>query len=308
MTMKRLLLTLAVVMLSCSVFAQTQAELYDRFNEAISRYDIDGAAAVIDEWEKAYPGDAEIFALQANYHFQKAINEEIVMSDTEPDDGREYLLTKDSLGVQRYLYSEIRIDSTELKAAQAALTEGILNHPDRLDLRLGKITVHLYVDEHDLAVQEVKSALERSLKNQNRWTDTLDEPIETDGVSYLRECIQDYLSQLIEADDLASAEKMIDDCILSYPKDAVFLTDKGVLRFYADDLKGALKWFRKASKADPDDMLIMANIANIYEKMGNRKKALKYYSIIAESDDEEFAEIAKSAIQELTHQTTDTKN
>ena len=58
--MKRLLLTLAVVMLSCSAFAQTQAELYDRFNEAISRYDIDGAAAVIDEWEKAYPGDAEI--------------------------------------------------------------------------------------------------------------------------------------------------------------------------------------------------------------------------------------------------------
>ena len=306
--MKRLLLTLAVVMLSCSVFAQTQAELYDRFHEAISRYDIDGAAAVIDKWEKAYPGDAEIFALQANYHFQKALNEEIVLSDTEPDDGREYLLTKDSLGVQRYLYSEIRINSTELKAAQAALTEGTLNHPDRLDLRLGKITVHLYVNEHDLAVQEVKSALERSLKNQNRWTDTLDEPIETDGVSYLRECIQDYLSQLIEADDLASAEKMIDDCIMSYPKDAVFLTDKGVLRFYADDLKGALKWFRKASKADPDDMLIMANIANIYEKMGNRKKALKYYGIIAESDDEEFAEIAKSAIQELTHQTADTQN
>lgn len=306
--MKRLLLTLAVVMLSCSVFAQTQAELYDRFNEAISRYDIDGAAAVIDEWEKSYPGDAEIFALQANYHFQKAINEEIVLSDTEPDDGSEYLLIKDSLGVQRYLYSEIRIDSTELKAAQAALAEGILNHPDRLDLRLGKITVHLSADEHDLAVQEVKSALERSLKNQNRWTDTLDEPIETDGVSYLRECIQDYLSQLIEADDLASAEKMIDDCILSYPKDAVFLTDKGVLRFYADDLKGALKWFRKANKADSDDMLIMANIANIYEKMDNRKKALKYYSIIAESDDEEFAEIAKSAIQELTHQTADTQN
>lgn len=299
MTMKRLLLTLAIVMLSCSAFAQSRTELYDRFHEAISRYNTDGAAEVIAEWEKSYPGDAEIFALQANYHFQKAINEEIVLSDTEPEDGREYLLTKDSLGVQRYLYSEIRIDSTELKAAQGALAEGILNHPDRLDIRLGKITVHLHVAEHDLAVQEVKSALERSLQNQNRWTDTLDEPIETDGVSYLRECIQDYLEQLIEADDLASAEKMIDDCIKSYSKDAVFLTDKGVLRFYANDLKGAVKWFRKARRIAPDDMLITANIANLYEKMGNKKKALKYYGIIAESDDEKFAEIAKSAIQEL---------
>ena len=297
--MKRLLLTLAIVMFSCSAFAQSRTELYDRFHEAISRYNTDGAAEVIAEWERSYPGDAEIFALQANYHFQKAINEEIVLSDTEPEDGREYLLTKDSLGVQRYLYSEIRIDSTELKAAQAALAEGILNHPDRLDLRLGKITVHLYVAEHDLAVQEVTSALERSLKNQNRWTNTLDEPIETDGVSYLRECIQDYLEQLIEADDLASAERMIDDCIKSYSKDAVFLTDKGVLRFYANDLKGALKWFRKASRNAPEDMLITTNIANIYEKMGNRKKALKYYGIIAESDDEKFAEIAKSAIEEL---------
>lgn len=299
MTMKRLLLTLAIVMLSCSAFAQSRTELYDRFHEAISSYNTDGAAEVIAEWEKSYPDDAEIFALQANYHFQKVLNEEIVLSDTEPGDGREYLLTKDSLGVQRYLYSEIRIDSTELKAAQAALAEGILNHPDRLDLRLGKITVHLYVAEHDLAVQEVTSALERSLKNQNRWTNTLDEPIETDGVSYLRECIQDYLEQLIEADDLASAERMIDDCIKSYSKDAVFLTDKGVLRFYADDLKDALKWFRKARRIAPDDMLITANIANLYEKMGNKKKALKYYGIIAESDDEKFAEIAKSAIQEL---------
>lgn len=297
--MKRLLLTLVIVLLSCTAIAQTRTELYDRFHEAISRYNTDGAAAVIAEWERSYPGDAEIFALQANYHFQKAFNEEIVLSDTEPEDGREYLLTKDSLGVQRYLYSEIRIDSTELKAAQAALAEGILNHPDRLDIRLGKITIHLYVAEHDLAVQEVKSALERSLKNQNRWTDTLDEPIETDGVSYLRSCIQDYLSQLIKAKDLASAEKMIDNCIKSYSKDAVFLTDKGVLRFYANDLKGALKWFRKASRNAPEDMLITTNIANIYEKMGNRKKALKYYGIIAESDDEKFAEIAKSAIEEL---------
>lgn len=228
-----------------------------------------------------------------------AISQIIVRSAEEPAAGIEYMILQDSLGAKEYIYSEKRVDSARLRSSMNILAEGIAKHPDRLDFRLGKITLHLNAGENDLAVQEIRSALERSMANSNNWSWTFNSPVETKGVSYLRNCIQDYLSQMLEMGDLASAERMVDDCISLYPKEAVFLTDKGTLRFYAEDLQSALKWYLEARKTAPEDMLIATNIANIYEKQGNRKKALKFYKIVANSNDKEFAENAKNAIQRL---------
>ena len=297
--MKRLFLTLFAALLVCSAFAQSRTELYDSFKDATSRHDTAAIASLISDWEKLFPNDAELYSVKANYYFQGAVNEVVVLSDEEPADGRECLAAQDSLGVKGYMYSEVQIDSSKLDSAKMILAEGIIEHPDRLDLRLGKVTIHLYVNETVLAVQEIQSALEHSVKNHNNWFGALDKPIETDGVSYLRGCIQDYLSQLLNANDLASAERMIDVCIKLYPDDAVFLTDKGSVRFYAGDPQDALKWFLEARKNSPDDMLIATNIASLYEQQGDVEEALKYYDIVAVSDDEEFAEIAKAAIQEL---------
>lgn len=297
--MKRLLLIPFMVLFSCSVLAQSREELYNNFKVAMSERDSSALISLISDWERLFPYDAEIYSLKANYYFQNAVDDVIVMSDTEPTDGRECYVLEDSLGVKSYLFSELQIDSVKLDSAKGTLAEGISKNPDRIDLRLGKVTIHLYVHEYPLAVQEIQSALEHSIKNNNKWIGTLDIPIETDGISYLRDCIQDYLSQLLNSNDVISAEKMIDTCIQLYPDDAIFLCDKGSLRFYADDPKNALEWFLKARELTPEDMLITNNIANLYEKQGDKENALKYYHIIADGNDEYFAEIARTAIQEL---------
>lgn len=119
----------------------------------------------------------------------------------------------------------------KVSTAQAILADGITKHPNRLDFRLGKIALHLEMAENTLAVQEITSALEQSITNGNKWCTTLDAPVETDGISFLRECIQTYFMQLISADDLPSAENIVNTCLHFYPQDAIFLTDKGTLRF-----------------------------------------------------------------------------
>ena len=297
--MKRLTATLLIILFSSSIFSQTREELYSRFSKAVSAHDTTAAASLVSNWERLYPNDAELFSLRANIHYMNAIFQVIVRSDEEPAAGTEYMVLQDSLGAKEYIYSEKRIDSARLRSAKSILAEGIARHPDRLDLRLGKITLHLNSEENGLAVQEIGSALERSIANNNKWSWTIDKPVETEGVSHLRDCIQEYLSQMLEMGDLASAERMVDDCIRLYPKDAVFLTDKGTLRVYAQDLESALKWYLKARKIAPEDMLIATNIANIYEKQGNKKKALKFYKIVAKSSDKRFAENAKNAIEFL---------
>lgn len=297
--MNRLFLTLLALIVTFPAFAQTRQNLYDKFCDVVSRRDIAATAALMAEWEKLYPDDAELFSVRANYYYMNAVEEIVALSKEKPTDGREYYVMEDSLGEEAYMYSEHMVDTAKVSTAQAILADGITKHPNRLDFRLGKIALHLKMAENTLAVQEITSALEQSITNGNKWCTTLDEPIETDGISYLRGCIQDYFSQLIDSYDLAAAENIVNTCLHFYPQDAIFLTDKGTLRLFAGDLPAALQWYMAANKISPDDMLIVNNIANIYEKMGDKQNALKYYRIVANSNDAKYVENAKFAIKEL---------
>lgn len=298
--MKRFAVSVIVALFSGITFAQTRAELYNRFDKSISQSDSTAIVSLIEDWEKLYPDDAELYSVRANYYFMNAINKVTVMSDKEPTDGRRTLVFLDSLGVTRYMYTESHYNTARIGLAEGTLAEGIAKYPDRLDLRLGKVTIHLQAKENALAAREIESALERSVVNKNKWLGTLDGPIKTNGISYLRECVQDYFVDFINADDMTSAESIVDAAIRLYPKDAVFLADKGTICYYSDDLRGALKWYLASRENAPDDMLVADNIARIYDKLGDKQNAIKYYRIVAKSGDENYAESARARLKNLT--------
>ena len=247
--MKRLFLTLSIVLLSGVVFAQTRSELYGRFREAASERDEKAFSAVITDWEKLYPGDAELFSVRANYYFMQSMEEGIVAAE----DG---------------IYPETRFDREKLDRATGTLAKGIAQFPDRLDLRLGKVSMHLNADEPGPAVKEIQAALERSVVNKNKWAWTLDESVGDDGMDILRDSVQDYLSALMDAEELGLAEEMIDTAVKLYPGEAVFLSDKGSLRYFAKDLEGALKWFQTAHDCAPEDQLITNNLSHVKKQLG----------------------------------------
>lgn len=90
--MRRLLLVVMTILISFASFAQTRAELYDSYNNAISKKDLASLESLITNWEKLYPNDAELYSVRANYYFQDAVNDVIVMSGTPPTDGRKCIL------------------------------------------------------------------------------------------------------------------------------------------------------------------------------------------------------------------------
>lgn len=300
--MKRFAISLVVVLLSGVAFAQTKAELYDKYSNSVSERDTSAIASLISDWEKLYPGDAELYSLRVNYYMMNAINEIVVISEEEPTDGRRYLVFDDSLGVTRYMYSEFRFDSVNIGLAEGVLAEGIAKYPDRLDLRFAKVFLHQNLNQNTLVVQEIQSALERSITNQNKWVWIHDKPTETDGMSYLRDCIQECFERYFYTDDMESAKSVIDAAIRFYPNDAIFLADRAGIYYYSDDLENALKWYLSSRENAPDDMLVTSNIARIYEQLGDKKNAVKFLRIVADSNDPEFAESAKANLERLNAQ------
>ena len=298
--MKRLILSALIILLSGTAFAQTRAELYDRFNKSCAQQDTTAAAALIADWERLYPGDAELYSLRANYHFMNAFEAVVVMTDEEPDPGKRALEFVDSLGVTRYMYSKLAPKEDKVNAAKNILAEGITKNPDRLDLRVGKAYLHLQLAEYALAAQEMQSALERSVLNGDKWTGALDAPIESDSEAGLEGSVQTFFYELANTEDLAPAGSLVDTAIRLYPRNPIYLADKAAVCYFSGDLEEAVKWYISALEIAPDDMLIATNIAHIYEELADKQNAVKYYRIVAASDDEEFAGEANDKIRKLT--------
>lgn len=204
--MKRFIISILVAFLSCTTFAQTREELYARFEDIVSKREMSEFVPLISEWQKLYPNDAELYVVKMNYYFGQALTDVIVISDTAPTDGRDYYTLLDSLGVKSYMFPEPQIDSVNLKNAFVTLSAGISKNPDRIDMRFGKSNMYLKLHDNEAAVEVIQDALRRSIENNNKWFGTLDVPIESDGVSYMQEGIQDYLADFVDNEDIASAE------------------------------------------------------------------------------------------------------
>ena len=182
--------------------------------------------------------------------YLKSLGENVVIADL--DIVNPYFRTRDSL--EELNNAGIKLISSAFANSNVdlpALPQDVYSLLDKRDEKAimdiggddrGAYALGRYAD----AIKEVKSALEQSKINNNNWLETLDTPIETDGVSYLRDCIQDYFAQFLETDNLPFAEKLADVCVELYPKEAIFLTDKGTARYYAGDLQGAAEWYLKA--------------------------------------------------------------
>lgn len=65
--MKGFAVSVIVALFSGITFAQTRAELYNRFDKSISQSDSTAIASLIEDWEKLYPDDAELYSVRANY-------------------------------------------------------------------------------------------------------------------------------------------------------------------------------------------------------------------------------------------------
>ena len=296
--MKKAIL-LAVAALFClTAFSQTRKELYDSLAKSFKDKDTVQREKIIADWERLYPKDAELYSVYANLYLSKAMKEVVIMSKEKPED-EEYFVAKDSLGNEIYMYSTVDYDSGMLQKSLSTLEEGIAKFPDRLDFRFGLASVLYDTDNYREMVNVLCNTVERSGANGNKWLWTLDENVD-DGKGEMMETLQGYFNELFnEIGDKALAETLVNKVLQFYPKDIVFLNDKAIFAYDRGDLDGALKEFLNIHVMAPNDAVVINNIAYLYEKKKDKANALKFYRLLEKTDDVEYVNLAKKAIDEL---------
>jgi tetratricopeptide (TPR) repeat protein len=188
---------------------------------------------------------------------------------------------------------------TEL--ALQTIREGIAAHSNRLDMRFGYIHFLGQAKYWEDFVAGIEGVLAQDATNDHLWlwtdSESFDEP-------NFPSFFQDYQVILLDEQDpaLFPYNIRISNAVLKYyPEDIPSISNLGVIAYYQEDLEGATVHFQRAVDLDPSDMIVVFNLAYMYETLGDVEKAIATYELALESEDPEAREQAKAIIAELSN-------
>jgi tetratricopeptide (TPR) repeat protein len=294
--MKRTIFTVILTLAAMGMSAQ--ATYFDTYQKMVDKQDSLGLQKLIPEWETKEGVSGDTYAAWFNYYLLKATHATLQLTDKEPS-GESFSFKDKNGKVVGYITGGDGYVGSSVDSALTKIEEGIQRFPDRLDLSFGKIHLLLSNLDYDAALKELHRVLNRSIINGNKWQWTNNEATPSEGQQFLRDCMQDYFSQLYDAQKNDAAMALTEDVLHHYPNSIYFLNDKVGLLAAANDFKQALEVGLKAHEIDPSDDIITINIAYSYQQLSDKKNAILYYQMLTNSKDEDIKASAKEALKTL---------
>lgn len=286
--MKRILLTFlsAVMLLPLSAQTKTEREDYlDRYQLLVSKL---GAAGVgietlLQRWEKDYPEDTDMLLGQFSYYLTKSQSSSIEVIDAQKYLGNAPALTlKDTLGNDVNYFQVVSYDDELFGKATRAIEKAIELNPDRLDLRLFKISslIGYEKDSPDMALAGLKALIDYNGHSHPVWeypdVETSDELFPSVMQEYCYAFFKIGTPHCFEAFRELS-EKML----VYYPGNLAYMTNLGSYYLvYKHDSKAALKMYNKVLKKNPDDYTAVKNCVLLARSEKNVKLEKKYLPML----------------------------
>ena len=295
--MKRSVLLLLTICLGPLGFAQDyKAQFLSAFengNDSIQR-------VVLDQWKLATPEEAEYYVAEFNYHVNLALSE-VMGILPDPPQGDAFAITDSTGEVVGYMGSYISWDSVHTELALQTIREGIAAHPNRLDMHFGYIHFLGQAKYWEDFAAGIEAVLAQDATNDHLWLWTDNESFDEPNFPSF---FQDYQVILFDEQDpaLFPYNIRISNAVLKYyPEDIPSISNLGVIAYYQEDLEGATVHFQRAVDLDPSDMIVVFNLAYMYETLGDVEKAIVTYELALESEDPEAREQARAIIAELSN-------
>lgn len=281
----------------------TGQTLKQQFNELVSKKDTVGQKELLEKWEKTDSNDPELFVAYFNYYVIKSKNEIITLGQNPK--GKDVLQIMDQDTTKKepvgFLYGDTYYNPDLLSKGFDWINKGIEKHPNRLDMRFGKIYMFGQIEDYEKFTKEIIKTIDYSAINKNKWTWADSKPLE-DPKEFMLSSIQNYQIQLYntENDDLLDNMKRIAETVLKYYPDHIeSLSNLSIVFMLQKQYDKALEPLLKAEKLNPKDYIVLSNIAQAYKLKGDTKNAIKYYELTMKNGDEQAKKYAQGQIDEL---------
>ncbi len=286
--MRRIVLAILAVIILFPLSAQTkptQKEYLDRYQLLVSKLGADGVGieTLLQRWGKDYPDDTDMLLGKFSYYLTKSQSSSIEVKEAAKYLGNAPALTlKDSLGRDVNYFQVVNYDDELFGKATQAIEKAIELNPDRLDLRLFKISslIGYEKDSPDMALAGLKALIDYNGHSHPKWEYPGVEPSDELFPSVIQEYCYAFFK--IGTPHCFEAFKDLSEKMLSYyPGQTAYMTNIGSYYLvYKHDSKNALKMYNKVLKKSPDDYTAIKNCVLLARNDKNIKLEKKYLPML----------------------------
>lgn len=186
----------------------------------------------------------------------------------------------------------------------ASALRGAMQYPDRLDLWCGFIYAANMMGDYANAEQVCELIFDRLYVNGNKWYWTFNTPFyEEDDVERENEftgIMHDYICEWLDSDiGLPYATPVSELLVKCFPENSVALNDLALCRIYSGNIEEAAEYLERAYAADPDDIVVIGNLAYAYEELGNLDAAAFFANLMIQSGDREYVDMGIQLLAEI---------
>ena len=275
----------------------------EAFSKLISEKDTAGQKLLLEKWEKEDGDDAELFVAYFNYYVVKSKNNMVTLGHDPKGKDALQIMDQDTNQTEPvgYLYDHTFYDPELVNEGFAWINRGIAKHPDRLDMRFGKIYMLGTLEDYVSFTEEIIKTLDYSTLNQNEWIWSENEPLE-DPKEFMLGSIQSYQVQLYvtEDEELLNNMQAIAETVLKYYPDHIeSLSNLSIVYMIREEYDKAVESLLKAEELNPKDTIILSNAAHAYRLLGDTANAIKYYEKTIEYGDENAKNFAQGQIDQI---------
>lgn len=284
--MKKLYFVISLITIfSMDIFA------FDKQNQIISGLQngqYENVKILLQEWEKENSKDPDLMTGWFNYYLFRKAEEKSVVG---------YMKNG-----QYGMYSKTVYDEDDLKTAISYLDKALKTNPYRMDIYFGKINALLSAEKYSDGSKAIVNFLKVYEKNKTEWYWTNNQKFSDNKWNVedtVLGALQDYcqLFDFYTARD--SVKSALDQILKAFPKNVIFLNYLSYYYSSAKEYDKAIDVLLSAYKIDPDDYVIVGNLASDYEKSENYKEAEKWYSIMLKMNSAEAKAYASEGLERI---------
>jgi hypothetical protein len=186
-----------------------------QFNDLVSKKDTVGQQQLLEKWEKTDTNDPELFVAYFNFYVIKSKKKITLGQNPNGKEGFKIMdqdtTKKEPVG---YIYGDTYYNPDFLSKGFDWIKGGIEKHPNRLDMRYGKIYMFGQIEDYENFTKEIIKTIDYSAINKNKWTWT-DTKALNDPKNFMLSSIQSYQLQLYntENDSLLNNMKRIAETV-----------------------------------------------------------------------------------------------
>ncbi|MEO0895826.1 MAG: tetratricopeptide repeat protein [Bacteroidota bacterium] len=297
--MKKLVLLFSLCLIGTSV--SYSQDYFQQFYNLFQEGDTAAMPAILQAWKKEKKDDPELSVAYFNYYVNVARRDVITLGQNPK--GETVFEVQDTANQENvgYLYGDVSYDSLFLQKGFYHIDKAIEAHPNRLDMRFGKIYMLGQINDYAHFSQEIIEVITQSGKNKNAWTWAKGEAVQ-EGQEKMLSSIQEYIYQIYQTgnDDLLIYLKDISEAVLDlYPDHVESLSNVSVYYLIQKEYNKALGFLLRAEKLAPEDPVVLANIAKSYLMLDDMPKAKAYYELVVKHGDERSKRFAQSQIMKI---------